>query len=554
MKLQLSTSGRAAPGAWLIRPDRDWRHKTGWRIALVMLVLTAALALPVVLALALNPWIVRDSPPDGGTAVVQLAALILALLVILTLPLLAYRYLVRPLFHLRHWAQRVRGGNLAARIPTPQRGEFDELARDVNGLTERLERLTRDMREEVRTQTERLEQKSRSLQILYEVASSINTSRDLDELLARFLARTQETLGAAAATARLVTPDGQMRLVANIGFRRDERQCRHLLPLGWCLCGQVASDGGMEVQEGVRDCGRIEGGEYDDSLSMMAVSLQHQGRTLGVYSLFFEQPPGELSEDMRGLLTSIGQHLGMAIEKSRLDEQARRGEVMEERARMSHELHDSLAQTLASLRFRVGALNESLPADSPHQVRREADSLWRSLDQANQELRELIRHFRAPPVSHHGLDVDIDPLIARFREETGVNTFVQKDWDGRRMPESMETEVLRIVQEALCNAGKHAEPRNVRVLLRSDSAHRVVVMIEDDGRGADLGSCTAGEGEHIGFNVMQRRAERIGADLRIESEPGEGTRVSLSVPYPEDRAVSFIPRGQGDDETRIADR
>ena len=541
MKHQLPPLSRSALGAWLIRPNKDWRHKTSRRVALPLALLLVVIGSPVAIALALNLWM----PGTGGNAAqLQLAVLVVGLLVTLALPLLAYRYLVKPLFHLRHWAQRVRGGNLAARIPTPQRGEFGELAHDVNRLTEQLERLTRDMREEVHTQTERLEQKSRTLEILYEVASSINTSRDLDDLLTRFLEHTKATLGAQAATARLVTPDGQMRLVANRGFQPNHQRCQPLLPLGQCLCGHVADGGDIGQKDDVSCCGQTEhGGQAgDDALSMMAVPLQHQGRTLGVYSLFFSQCPEALSDDMRGLLNSIGQHLGMAIEKSRLEEQARRVGIMEERARMSHELHDSLAQTLASLRFRVGALNESLPDDSPPELCREADALWSSLEQANQELRELIRHFRAPPVSHQGLDIDIDQLITRFREETGVNAFMQKEWSPKRLPEEVETEVLRIVQEALCNIRKHADAQHVRVLLRNDHRNEFLVMIEDDGCGTDLQSGTTSESEHIGLSVMEKRAARLGATIRIESEPGEGTRISLSFQHPKPQVVQFEPR------------
>ncbi|MGM0553987.1 MAG: histidine kinase [Pseudomonadota bacterium] len=544
MRHHLTPPSRSALGAWLIRPNKDWRHKTARRVALPLLALLGVIGLPVATALVLNLWMLATPGSDGGAAQLQLAVLVIGLLATLALPLLAYRHLVTPLFHLRHWAQRVRGGNLAARIPTPQRGEFADLARDVNRLTEQLERLTRDMREEVHTQTERLEQKSRTLEILYDVASSINTSRDLDDLLTRFLARTKDTLGAQAATARLVTPDGQMRLVANLGFQANHQRCQPLLPLGQCLCGHVADGGDLGQKDDVSFCGQAEAssGSADEPLSMMAVPLQHQGRTLGVYSLFFQQCPDTLSDDMRGLLNSIGQHLGMAIEKSRLDEQARRVDIMEERARMSHELHDSLAQTLASLRFRVGALNESLPDDSPAELRNEANTLWSSLAQANQELRELIRHFRAPPVSHQGLDIDIDQLITRFREETGVSAFMQKEWNPQRLPEEMETEVLRIVQEALCNIRKHADAQHVRVLLRNEPRNQFLVLVEDDGCGAELEPTATDEGDHIGLSVMEKRAERLGADIRIESEPGEGTRISLSFRHPQPQVVQFEPR------------
>lgn len=528
---------------WLIRPAQGWRHKTRGIVKNRLFLLLGAIGAAFLAALAATLWVLFQGTGPSGPILVQLTALMAGLTVTLSLPLFIYRNLITPLFHLRHWAQRARGGNLAARIPPPAEGEFAELAEDVNALTEQLQRLTREMRDEVRAQTERLEQKSRTLEVLYDVAASINTSRDLEDLLTRFLTSIKQTLGARAATARLVTADGQMRLVANLGFDPDDRHCHQVLPLGRCLCGQVADGADMGTGTDVRRCGRVETDSLDEDEhpAMIAVPLQHRGQTLGVYSLFLDECPDALSEDMENLLTSIGRHLGMAIEKARLDEEAQRLSIIEERTHIAHELHDSLAQTLASLRFRVNALEESASRSEASELRGEIDVVRDGLHQANKELRELISHFRAPPVTHQGLVCGVEKLVKRFREDTGINVYLQKEWRARKFPPEVESEVLRIVQEALCNVGKHAAAQHVRVLLRADAQGNCLVMVEDDGRGIRR-RARGGRGEHIGLTVMEERAARLEADFRIESEPGEGTRMTLRFQYPKQQSLDFQPR------------
>lgn len=93
-----------------------------------------------------------------------------------------------------------------------------------------------------------------------------------------------------------------------------------------------------------------------------------------------------------------------------------------------------------------------------------------------------------------------------------------------------ELQVLRIVREALNNVRKHSRAQTVRVLVRCESGGSYRILVEDDGVGIgiDEPAIDASPGEHLGLSIMHERARRISGDLRIESEPGEGTRISLS--------------------------
>ena len=538
--------GRSGIAHWLIQPAKGWHHKKRGMTQNGLFLPLAVIGIASLSSIGINAWIVLLGGFVPPQLVLQSILLWLAFLTLLTIPIVIYHNLVAPLFHLRHWAQRVRGGNLAARIPVPIKGEFAELARDVNALTEQLQRLTLEMQDEVKLQTRRMEEKSRTLEVLYDVAASINVSRDLEDLLVRFLERLKVTLGARAATVRLLTPDNQMRLVANLGFAPNHTHCRDTLPLGRCVCGKVLGEGVIKWKMNSNECGRVyadpeeTGSVTDDPPAMLAIPLQHQDRTLGVYSLFLDDWPEDLNEDLSNLLTSIGRHLGMAIEKARLDAEARRLSIVEERNQFAHELHDSLAQTLASLGFRVDALEEQLGTNPEQPVRREVTAIKETLARATGELRELISQFRVP-MDKRGLLPAVEKVIQEFREVTGVNVFLQKDWDPPNLPETMETEILRIVQESLANVRKHADAQMVRVLLRANHDGCFHVMVEDDGKGFAGGPREAGPGEHIGLSVMCERAAHLNGELRVESEPGEGTRVTLEFEYPRSQPMAFVP-------------
>ena len=97
----------------------------------------------------------------------------------------------------------------------------------------------------------------------------------------------------------------------------------------------------------------------------------------------------------------------------------------------------------------------------------------------------------------------------------------------------MEMQVLRIIQEALANVRKHSDAHTVRVLLRCDKNDNYHILVEDDGVGMDKPAFSGHPGEHLGLSIMKERARYLGGELRIESEPGEGTRVQLSFRTPE---------------------
>ena len=442
-----------------------------------------------------------------------------------------------PLNNLRQWSEEMLEDNYSARISIKSQGEFTDIFKGINVLSDRLETLTLDMQSQVKKQTKHIERKTHSLEVIYDVAASINISRDLDDLLSRFLFTLKDVVHARAAIVRLLNDEGQMRLVASVGLDDDLMEKEQLIPSNECLCGIAHKDGEVLFQDDVKQCNKIIGRNFFDDtqkdIGMIAVPLQYRGKTLGVYNLFVSNREFHNQEEIEDLLTSIGRHLGMAIDKARSEDEANRLSLMEERNRLAHELHDSLAQTLASLRFQVRVLDETIRGGQEPDVWHELEKIENNIDEAYSELRELITHFRAP-IDKRGLIPAVEHLIERFQYQTDISIFLQKEWNVLHLPASIEVQALRIIQESLNNIRKHSQAHTVRVILRSDTQGDCRILIEDDGIGiSDVPDAEVTLGDHLGLSIMHERAKRIGGTVKIESEPNEGTRILLEFGHSE---------------------
>lgn len=468
------------------------------------------------------------------------AGLIAAALVVVRLR----SQLLSPLVSLEDTVARVCQGEPGASRSLTNVGVLDGMARDIGDLNAELTELYEDMDTRVARQTMRLAQKTASLKILYDVAAEIARAESIDALLVHFLRTLKEMVNGRAAAVRLVVPDGSPRLVGSIGLDDDLVREQDMKPVDLCLCGTVLCPGEILCDNDLRYCSRVYGRRMFDSdeLEVVTVPLKHHDELLGAYTLFIERSGISRREDILELLATIGQHIGVAIAKYRSDHEAQRLSILEERSSLAHELHDSLAQTLASLRLQVRMLGEALDGQAvPDDAQADLRRIRNGIDEAHGELRELLASFRAP-LDRRGLIPTLEEITRRFGQQTGVHCVFQMSCRPFDLSAAEELQIMRIVQETLTNVRKHAQAQTVRVLLTREQSGEYVVLIEDDGVGFSTPRRSGSPGEHIGLSILEERARRIGANLGIESEPGEGTRVELR----------FIPGVRGDDATERA--
>ena len=369
-----------------------------------------------------------------------------------------------------------------------------------------------------------------SIIILYEVISLINSAENQQELFSHFLKHLTNRLKAKASSLRLITDDGWLELAYSYNLSEQASNTIQQTAIESALFSRSSEPIDLVKVSAAKNL------LSDSPDQMLCIPVRHLVHTLGAINIIFEPGAIKLDNEMASLLFSAGHHLALAIEKYRLETLARQQLAQRERSMIANELHDSLAQTLASLRFQVRILDQSLQPSGDYMAINSIEQVEHGLDEAYTDLRELIAHCRVP-VEQQGLQASIERVVSKFREETGIHILLQCERTLPDIPANMEMNVYRIVQESLTNIRKHAQAKIVRVLLDCDNDGRYRVLIENDGLGFDKKAIQSSAGNHLGLTIMQERARHLGGKLRIESEPEEGTRIELKFQYQRDKTV-----------------
>ncbi|MCU7810371.1 MAG: histidine kinase, partial [Candidatus Thiodiazotropha sp. (ex Notomyrtea botanica)] len=370
---------------------------------------------------------------QGSRQLLQGLLFVASLMALFSLLMLLIRLrsqLLRPLASLEQTVNQVCQGEPVANRVSEQTGVLSGMAKDIDSLNEELTDIYEDMEVRVARQTWRLAQKTTSLQVLYDVAAGINQSENLDELLLEYMGVFKRMVSARSATVHLVLQGDRVRQVGCIDQTGRLYNEQEMLPIKLCQCGIALSPGDILCSQDAGICSNRNDRRMfgPDEVERVSVPMWYHGDVLGFYHLYVDKPGiYDGREDVLDILNTIGSHLGMAVAKQRSDTEARRLSIVEERTSLAHELHDSLAQTLASLRFQIRMLEDTLQdGDASEKLMFEAQRIHNGLDEAHDELRELINSFRAP-LDQRGLVQALEKLVERFQQETGISAFFQPD-------------------------------------------------------------------------------------------------------------------------------
>jgi NarL family two-component system sensor histidine kinase YdfH len=201
--------------------------------------------------------------------------------------------------------------------------------------------------------------------------------------------------------------------------------------------------------------------------------------------------------------------------------------ISQERQRMARELHDTLAQGLAGLILQLEAADSYLERENGAQARAVVQQTMQRARTTLQEARRAIQALRPIALEQGNLVDALGHEVDQFSATTGIRATFEVSGEFPVVPPETALDILRIVQEALSNVGRHARAKHT--LVRLARAHEMVqVVVQDDGLGFDPSEGLDRPG-CFGLAGMRERAERIGGTLQVESERGKGTSVVLSV-------------------------
>jgi signal transduction histidine kinase len=225
--------------------------------------------------------------------------------------------------------------------------------------------------------------------------------------------------------------------------------------------------------------------------------------------------------DGGGNVTSLIAYSLDITERKQAEQAAREAAAASERERLARDLHDDVTQTLFSARM-VARVLPKLWDHDPAEARRSLTKLSHLIRAASAEMRSLLLELRPTTLIENNLGFLLDHLSQVMTDRSGIPVNVAIDGDGEP-PLDVKISLYRITQEALNNIAKHAQASHVDLSTRGDEG-RIELSIGDDGIGFDPDAIPPG---HLGVSVMHERAAEVGAQLAIESAPGQGTRVRV---------------------------
>lgn len=263
--------------------------------------------------------------------------------------------------------------------------------------------------------------------------------------------------------------------------------------------------------------------DYSDLKSLLWVPIASADETVGGFYLGNENTWG-FTPEHQSLVELLAPHAAIAIKNAHLYEQSRELSVVQERNRLARELHDSVTQTLFSMKLAAESANVLIDDDTAA-ARAQLVHMQELARQASTEMRSLVFELRPPELEIEGLIPTLRKHIEVLRRVHSVDIELHHRGD-RILNPVEEKEVFRIVQEALNNAVRHADAAEivVEVVIEDD---KLRVSVADDGVGFDPDAPR--KTRRLGLLSMSERAQGLGVELSVSSRPGRGTVVALEL-------------------------
>jgi signal transduction histidine kinase len=266
---------------------------------------------------------------------------------------------------------------------------------------------------------------------------------------------------------------------------------------------------------------------HPDMRSFLGVPIVAPEGVIGAFYLTEKEGAAAFGDEDQELIELLAAHAAIAITNARLYEASRELSVLSERNRLALELHDTVSQKLFSLVLTAEAAAVQLGRDTGAAAA-SVERIKALGREALEELRALIFELRPPDLARDGLAETLRKHVEVIRPLQDVTIRLELDGDELEPDTGRDREILRIAQEALHNALKHARPTEVTVRLQTREG-RLHLEVADNGRGFDPAGPDI-RSRRLGLTSMEERAERMGGALGVHSAPGAGTRITLEAP------------------------
>jgi signal transduction histidine kinase len=352
---------------------------------------------------------------------------------------------------------------------------------------------------------------------------------DLDRVLQLNVDSVRDLVSAKYAALGIVGADGMIERFITSGISPEHRGLIGALPRGHGLLGTIIRDGVSLRIPNIATHPDTYGfpPNHPPMGSFLGVPVRVAGETVGNFYLTEKVDVPEFSAEDQELVEMFALHAGIAIQNARLHEEVQKLAIVDERLRISRDLHDGIIQSIYAVSLSLEEVLELIETDqagASGRVDRAIDRLHTTIG----DIRQFI--VGLGPEREAGLPAALESLARELL--SGVDVDISLDvmdaggLQGRLAPQA-EHELVQIAREALSNVARHSHARHASMAVNlSDDA--VVLRVEDDGIGFDPGQRL--DGTHFGLANLRDRAGAFGGTIAIDSEPGNGTRIIVRLP------------------------
>lgn len=378
--------------------------------------------------------------------------------------------------------------------------------------------------------TDALTRRNRELSILNAIAEGLNREVDLHNALSQALTQVLELFDLRTGWVWLLdedTTESYLAAAHNLppALANDPARME-----GSCHCLNTYREGDLAGAANVNviECSRLQGlvDGTDGIRFHSSIPLYAHGRKMGVFNVASRDWREISAEDLR-LLHTIGDLVAIAIERARLFSQSADLGAARERNRLAREIHDTLAQGLTAITLQLETAEALLDAGlNPDTVR---DKVHHALNLARQNLEEARRSvldLRAAPLEGRTLPEALQSLINTQAGLRRPEIHLDVVGGGHPLSVRVQSGLYRIAQEALTNALRHAQASHIHLNLEV-TATAARLAVQDNGKGFDPNEVFK---DRYGLVGLNERVRLLGGALRLETDPGAGTRLEVTVP------------------------
>ncbi len=376
----------------------------------------------------------------------------------------------------------------------------------------------------------RLQRQNRELLGLHAAALVVTADLSLDTVLQTIVDRARELLGTRYGAISVIDEAGGITSFVTSGIDEALRLTIGDPPHGRGVLGVALHEGQRLRLDDIAKDPRSVGfpPAHPPMHSLLAVPVVCRVPHRGNLYLSEKEDGSGFSADDEQVLARFADQAAIAIDNAYLYGQVRELGATRERLRIAHEMHDGLAQVLAYVNTKAQVVREYLRQGRTEEAQKHLDDFAEAARHLYGDVRQQILELRTTRPEESGLVAAIADYAKNWGQQTGVEVELS-------LPPAIELvadahrQLLRILQEALANVRKHARASRVDVAVDYDGG-ALRLRVADDGAGFDPAAAPASRGGRFGLKTMAERAASIGATLTVDSRPGEGTRVDVTLP------------------------